>query len=142
MRENILHLLSEISFYFSNIKEEISRPYGINELEFSIITLLYKKPKNNRVSDICKALNKNTNIISPTITKLVERGFLLKKQSAKDKRCFYVFLTEEGNKLAINLVNDVVDYSKPIFKNINDNDLSEIEEGLKILLKAVIECDI
>jgi len=103
------------------VRDDIAK-YGLNTNEFGVLEALYHKEKLSVKGVIDKVLTPNSSM-SYVIENLVNKGYIIKKQSEKDKRSFVLELTQMGRKM--------MDVIFPLHKqNIRDilNVLDEEEE--------------
>lgn len=103
------------------VRDDIAK-YGLNTSEFGVLEALYHKEKLSVKGVIDKVLTPNSSM-SYVIENLVNKGYIIKKQSEKDKRSFVLELTQMGRKM--------MDVIFPLHKqNIRDilNVLDEEEE--------------
>jgi len=70
----------------------------LNTSEFGVLEALYHKEKLSVKGVIDKVLTPNSSM-SYVIENLVNKGYIIKKQSEKDKRSFVLELTQAGREL-------------------------------------------
>lgn len=85
------------------------------------------------ITSIAKTLNITTGTLTVALNKLQKQGYIIKKQSDKDKRIFYVALTKEGKR--INKIH--ADYHKDMVNFIVNNLSTKEEANLIDLLSKV-----
>jgi len=137
-QQYIIDTIRYLSNYFNNVSEAISAPYDLSPLQTYVIIDVYENPKETKITDICKRLNKNTNTISPIVNKLISKGFLIKIQSKEDGRVFNVKLTDKSLSIINSIKIDVKDFTYPIFDGMDDEKLDRIYKSL-YELKEMIE---
>ena len=79
------------------VRDDIAK-YGLNTSEFGVLEALYHKEKLSVKGVIDKVLTPNSSM-SYVIENLVTKGYIIKKQSEKDKRSFVLELTQAGREL-------------------------------------------
>jgi len=79
------------------VRDDIAK-YGLNTSEFGVLEALYHKEKLSVKGVIDKVLTPNSSM-SYVIENLVNKGYIIKKQSEKDKRSFVLELTQAGREL-------------------------------------------
>ena len=112
------------------IKDDVLK-YGLNVSEFGALEALYHKQKLSVKGIIDKVLVPNSSM-SYVIENLVNKGYISKIQSKKDKRSFMLELTNEGREL----MDKVFPLHKKNMRAILDV-LDENEEA--ILQKALVK---
>lgn len=109
------------------IKEFDNRELTIHQIY--IMKVIKKNPDINLTS-LGNCLNLAKSSISLTINKLVEEGYVLRKEDPNDRRNKYIVLSEEGERV----MNESKDMSKKIFNNLlsglTHEDLEEIKNNL------------
>ena len=137
-RKEVIEMIKQLSYFFDKCKDQLCEPYGLSSIQSKVILDVYH---NNgcRVTDICKRLNKETNTISPLITRLVSHGYLTKKVCEDDKRVFYVYLTKKSENIMSSLMTDVEKTTWPLFDKVSNSDLNKIYDSLKLLMEVTKE---
>ncbi len=79
------------------VRDDIAK-YGLNTSEFGVLEALYHKERLSVKGVIDKVLTPNSSM-SYVIENLVNKGYIIKKQSEKDKRSFVLELTLAGREL-------------------------------------------
>ena len=140
-RKNIenttVHVITSLSSYIMTIRDELSIPYDLSPIQSRIIFDLNAHP-SSKITDVCKRLSKSTNSISPLIKRLENKGFIERKRSKNDARITYVSLTQKSLDFINDLDNDIRDYTEPMFKKLNDEELNKTLDCL-IRLREVIK---
>ncbi len=136
-REQILDMLKEVATRFESLRDAVCAPYGLSSTQAILLLDVYHNQEHTRVTDICKRLNKSTNTVSPLINRLIDKGFLVKKQDESDNRIFYVYLTDKSKAITDKISIDIEDYTLPIFEQLNEDEIETIKKGLSLLNKVV-----
>ena len=138
-RLEVIDMIKKLSSYFNNVRDALCAPYGLSSIQAVIVLDIYHNPTENKVTDICKRLNKSTNTISPLINRLVEKGFLTKTQGEEDARITYISLTEKTKKITDNISVDICDFAWPMFESVTDEQFEGIYDSLQLLLRVTSE---
>ena len=136
-REQILDMLKEVATRFESLRDAVCAPYGLSSIQAILLLDVYHNQEHTRVTDICKRLNKSTNTVSPLINRLIDKGFLTKKQDESDNRIFYVYLTDKSKAITDKISIDIEDYTLPIFEQLKEDEIETIKKGLSLLNKVV-----
>ncbi|MDE6655989.1 MAG: winged helix DNA-binding protein [Anaeroplasmataceae bacterium] len=138
-KEDILEtieLLKTTSQFIGDVRANLTAPYHLTHTQAVILLDVYHHPKETKITDICKRLNKTTNTISPLVKRLVEKGYLVKQQNARDNRVFEVSFSEKGMEMMKHINEDVLAFSTPLFNELNDEEFNNLYKSLKILNKV------
>lgn len=138
-KEDILEtieLLKITSQFIGDARANLTAPYHLTHTQAVILLDVYHHPKETKITDICKRLNKTTNTISPLVKRLVEKGYLVKRQNVHDNRVFEVSFSEEGMDMMKQINEDVLAFSTPLFNELSDEEFSNLYKSLKILNKV------
>jgi len=136
-REQIISMLKDVSTKFESLRDAVCAPYGLSSIQAILILDIYHNPKETKVTDICKRLNKSTNTISPLINRLCEKGYLKKVRDESDYRITRIFLTEKSKSITDKISIDIKDYTLPVFEQLTEEEIMTIKKGLELLKKVV-----
>ena len=137
-RKEVIEMIKQLSYFFDKSKDRLCAPYGLSSIQSKIIIDVFHN-EGSRITDICKRLNKETNTISPLINRLINHGYLNKVVNKKDKRVFYVYLTDKSRNIMQNLTNDVEKTTWPLFDKVSEENLDKIYDSLNILMEVTKE---
>ncbi len=73
--------------------------------------------------------------ISRLIKKFINAGILTKITSEEDARVLYLYLTEEGERLADRLINETNDQIYSLLANFNETECEEICAAMDVITK-------
>jgi DNA-binding MarR family transcriptional regulator len=96
---------------------------------------------------ICKTGDANSKKLSETlgvtpanvtgvIDRLIERGMVLRTESAKDRRITLLQATNKGKKLIASLDSYAIEHMSKLLSNMNEDELEYLYLGLSALIKA------
>lgn len=126
-------LFSLTNAYHSRMSNETSRNILKLQLsDFSTLMVLGQfAPVNGRqLSDL---MNINTGTISLYVQRLVKKGLVERKQDMKDRRNWWLNLTETGREVFEQMMASAVDYTRDFLAALPE---AEQEVLHKLLLKA------
>jgi DNA-binding MarR family transcriptional regulator len=136
-RSKLIRLLGTISNQFSYIRDDICVPYGITPVQAQLVLQIYHDPEKSRVTDICKSMHKSTNVISPMINRLIEKGFLIKEKDMVDTRVTHIRITPKSRRIIDDIVQDISDYSVPCFEGITEEQVDVVYTYLSKILEVM-----
>ena len=141
-RNEVVDMIKALSNYYTNVRDSLCAPYGLSSTQAVIVLDVYHNPTENKVTDICKRLNKSTNTISPLINRLVDKGFLAKTQAKEDGRITYISLTQKSIEITDKIALDIRDFTFPMFETLTEEQFEQIHTCLSLLLKVTSEWNI
>jgi len=124
---NLKLVIATTRFYnllLSKIEKEI-QGFDLNLSEFGVLEMLLHKGEQP-VQKIAERILVTSGTISYVIDKLQKRDFVYRKNCQKDKRVFYICLTETGKKY----ISDIF----PKHKQFIDDLFSSLDDDFKIEL--------
>ncbi len=134
--EQIQDLLKQINMDIRHIMLKEFHKYPLTFHQFHILKLIKKNPQINLTS-LCGDLSLTKGSLSLTINKLVEEGYVLRKENASDRRNIDILLTEKGEKI----LAETKDKSREIFNlltsALSDEDLKDITKSLAKLSASI-----
>ncbi|MGG7213707.1 MarR family winged helix-turn-helix transcriptional regulator [Clostridium nigeriense] len=111
--------------------EKSLKEFELNISEFGVLEMLYHKG-DQPVQKVAEKILVTSGTITYVINKLEKKDFVVRRKCNKDKRVYYVSLTEKGH--------DFIDYIFPKHKDFIDNLFKDISEENKIqLLENLIQ---
>lgn len=91
--------------------------------------------------DITKRLRLDKSVIAKTVTKLEERGFMVRTTNAKDKRTYDIRPTEKAREV-YPFVKEQIDLSfQRMTQNMTEKDRAEFKRLLMMAAEATIDLD-
>lgn len=91
--------------------------------------------------DITKRLRLDKSVIAKTVTKLEERGFMVRTTNAKDKRTYDIRPTEKAREV-YPFVKEQIDLSfQRMTQNMTEEERSEFKRLLMMAAEATIDLD-
>ena len=105
----------------------------LNEyLILETIYLLQQENINITQQDICKNASIDRSVVSLRVSKLEEKK-LISKQQPQDKRSDSLILSDTGNDLINNLIDNIVDLENELFDKLG-SEIFNFTNSLKLLL--------
>jgi len=119
-----------------NAKVEKLRKIGapeINLTQFQYISVINQNPDLTFTS-MAQALKLSKPAVTSIIHKLIEQGYVYKKQSANDRRVFHIHLTESGKQVAEAYEDSRREYVDGIHHRLTDCEFNQL---LELMEKAL-----
>jgi DNA-binding MarR family transcriptional regulator len=136
-REQVAHQIVELipgvmrqigaGIHFSGIR--------MASAHFRLLSMLARHPCN--LSELAGKQKVTMATMSNSIETLVERGWVSRSQSSKDRRMIQVELTAEGNQVLVEFHNQLNKRFAYVLKDMTEEELLQVHEGLKLLIPVL-----
>lgn len=134
MKDINLNLVVALARTHNDVFEKLEKniqSFGLNTSEFGVLEMLYHKGEQP-VQKVAEKILVTSGTITYVINKLEKKELVVRKKSEKDKRIFYINLTEEGEKLISEIFDDHKQFIDKLFNGLDNKYKKEL---LKNLLK-------
>ncbi|MBS5949771.1 MAG: MarR family transcriptional regulator [Clostridium sp.] len=121
-----LKLVVAVARIYNNLFFQIEKSlqeFDLNVSEFGVLEMLYHKG-DQPVQKVAEKILVTSGTITYVINKLEKKGFVIRRKCNKDKRVYYVSLTEKGK--------DYISHIFPKHKDFLDNLFKDLDEESKI----------
>lgn len=130
-----------VILYYNYILDK--HDYGTGE-EISMIeahtTTFIEENPGTTVSELAKYWNKTKGAVSQTVKSLIEKEYIKKEQSKKDRKIYNLYVTEKGNHLSqLHKIYDEKDIIKT-YNQLLETCTKQDIEGFYKVLERYIEC--
>ena len=132
LRIRHLHLLDQESLQEALLRFDV----GFGEIDVLTHLAQQPAPKRLRPSDLAELCRVTTGAITGRITRLEERGYVVRVPSSSDKRTLYVQMTDEGQRLLRQTRESVVRSSR-FLEGVRALPQSDRERLSRLLLKLI-----
>ena len=112
----------------SKIEKEI-QGFNLNVSEFGVLEMLLHKGEQP-VQKIAERILVTSGTISYVIDKLQKKDFIYRKNCEKDKRVFYICLTETGEKYISDIFPKHKQFIDDLFNGLDDDFKTELTAKL------------
>ena len=115
---NLAELITELYCNLIFLIKKIAKRNNLSQSQFFCI---YAIPSDGiSQSDLAKILCLDLSTLSRNLDKLIIKKYVKKKSSLLDKRKQKIFLTDVGNKIYFNSLNDLNKSLSELYKNSNE----------------------
>ena len=121
---------------FFQIEKNVQE-FGLNISEFGVLEMLYHKG-DQPVQKVAEKILVTSGTITYVINKLEKKELVVRRKCDKDKRVYYVSLTEKGNDFIANIFPKHRDFIDNLFKDLNEENKTQLLESL-IQLRGVLK---
>lgn len=113
---------------FSEIEKNF-KEFGLNISEFGVLEMLYHKG-DQPVQKVAEKVLVTSGTITYVINKLEKKDLVIRRKCNKDKRVYYVSLTEKGKEFIANIFPKHKDFLNDLFKDLSEESKRELLENL------------
>jgi len=134
MKDINLNLVVALARTHNDVFEKLEKniqSFGLNTSEFGVLEMLYHKGEQP-VQKVAEKILVTSGTITYVINKLEKKELVVRKKCEKDKRIFYINLTEKGEKLISEIFDDHKQFIDELFNGLDNKYKKEL---LKNLLK-------
>ncbi len=89
------------------------------------------------MNELAKRMQLSISTMTRTVDQLVEKGYAARYQDARDRRVWYVTLTERGKKKMIEMDERIMEYEKSILTSLDAPHREQVIQVLIDLSRAV-----
>ena len=100
MRFNYFDIMSRAQKGYSRLLEPICRKWNLTRNELDVLLFLYNNPEQDRAVDIVNGRGMSKSHVSLSISKLEEKGMLLRREDPTDRRTVHLVLCGDAGKIA------------------------------------------
>lgn len=97
----IFHMTKKLMNAYEHSCNDVCLKYQLNQNGFDIMMFLANNPQYNTAKDICEIRGMKSGIVSVMVEKLIQRGYLERKNDQKDRRITRLYLTEESKEAVL-----------------------------------------
>jgi DNA-binding MarR family transcriptional regulator len=119
----------------SHIRATATGSFDITVEQFHV--LRYVRRGKESMSELATAKNISRPAISQAVDILVNKGFLTRVQSTKDRRYVDLALTDAGNNLLDTVFKETRGWMKERMSKLNGDELETIAKGMEALKKML-----
>jgi len=125
--------------YFHRLYSQVLDQYDLSYLQYMSLLIIHQRGEL-KMMDIGTDLELSSNTLTPVIDKLVQKGWILKVQSATDKRVKVLAMVNERQNLFQKILSEVDDIRDALFKR-SDRPLADVlreSQALNRVLQSMI----
>lgn len=112
------------------------KQYGLNSSEFGVLdTLFHGGPQT--VQHVAEKIQVTSGTMTYIINKLQEKELIIRRKCEKDKRVYYISLTDTGRDLIDKVLGEHKEFLEQVFQDIDDDIKEQTIENLLLLYKKM-----
>jgi DNA-binding MarR family transcriptional regulator len=116
LSENIITAIEKISQINRLILWDISKEENLSPIQIQFIDYINRMPlQMSTISNLAMEFDLKKSTVSDSISNLIKKGFLEKKQDKQDKRIFYLYLT----KSSFEKISIIEERNKKIYEKLD-----------------------
>lgn len=100
----------------------VCKKYDINQTAFDILLFLGIHPDRNTARDICDARMMKSSLLSVTIEKLIQAGYLKRERDALDRRVQHLLPSESSAAIIADCIQTEKRFEAAIFKDLSEQE--------------------
>ena len=116
--------------------EKNFKEFGLNVSEFGVLEMLYHKG-DQPVQKVAEKILVTSGTITYVINKLEKKDLVIRRKCNKDKRIYYVSLTEKGRSFIAHIFPKHKNFLDNLFKDLSDDNKKELIGNLIKLRKVL-----
>lgn len=116
--------------------EKNFKEFGLNISEFGVLEMLYHKG-DQPVQKVAEKILVTSGTITYVINKLEKKELVVRRKCTKDKRVYYVSLTEKGRSFIAHIFPKHKSFLDNLFKDLSDDSKKQLIENLIKLRKVL-----
>lgn len=120
---------------FSEMEKNF-KEFGLNISEFGVLEMLYHKG-DQPVQKVAEKVLVTSGTITYVINKLEKKDLVVRRRCSKDKRVYYVSLTEKGRNFIAHIFPKHKIFLENLFKDLSDDSKKQLVENLIKLRKVL-----
>lgn len=137
-RHNNIYQFVMLYYNYIISKHDYGTGDVVSMIEAHTITFIEENP-GTTVSELATYWNKTKGAMSQTITKLVDRQLIEKRQSADNAKIQHLFVTEQGLKLSkAHKLYDTIDIAKTMEQLLEHCSVEEVNAFFKVIKEYII----
>lgn len=139
MRDVNLKLVIAMARTYNDLFFQIEKnvqEFGLNSSEFGVLEMLYHKG-DQPIQKVAEKILVTSGTITYVINKLEKKGLVIRRKCDKDKRIFYVSLTDKGTAFISEIFQKHKEFLNKLFSNISGEDKTQLLENLIYFRKVL-----
>ncbi len=130
----------ELERNLENMNQSDCSQCNVNTLQCFLVVEIGRQP-GICIKDLARTLKLDKSGISRAIEELVQKGFVLREPSKKDRRSVVLSLTKDGEARFNKIENDMYDKFKKVFSYIEKDKQNMVLEALQLYNAACLKAE-
>ena len=117
-------------------RQGMSMEADISQVDFAVIDIL-KTDQRISCKELANIMKLSTSRCSRVVDRLLQKGYVVRRQNVHDRRAVEVSLTAKGKRLKKNIEKLKTRCNEKIFGAIEPKDVDIVRKGMRILRKSL-----
>lgn len=130
----------ELERNLENMNQSDCCQCSVNTLQCFLVVEIGRQP-GICIKDLARALKLDKSGISRSIEELVQKGYVLREPSKKDRRCVVLTLTKDGEARFNKIESDMYEKFKEVFSYIEKDKQDMVLEALQLYNAACLNAE-
>ncbi len=126
-----IEIANKIDGVYTNYCKSFCHDVNLNQTAFDILMFLANNPEYTSAKDIVNVRKIKANLVSINVDKLVQLGYLKRKQISKDRRKVKLCLTNKANEIVEKGRNVQDEFVKELLEGIDEQTISVVQKALQ-----------
>ncbi len=97
-KSSLVNLCSNLHYLF----KDVAQSHGISLKLANLLEIIYEQD-GITLNNLCRKIDEDKGNLSRLVNDLMKDSYVIKKQSERDKRIYYIYITEYGKEAILNL---------------------------------------
>ena len=120
----ILHSAFAIKKAYDGLWDEIQEKYGLTRVEIDVLSFLANNPDCDTARAIVEYRMIAKSHVSGAVESLLAKGWILREQDTRDRRCIHLKLTESASGAAEEILTRQRDFGAAIRDGISEEEMT------------------
>jgi len=113
-----------ITCYYAMLTKSVCDKFNLTQMEYAILMFLHNNPQYNTAADIVRERKSTKSHVSTTLKLLEDNGFVMKKQSADNKKRIEIVLLEPAQEIIQAGLNVQKEFIQNMFQGLTEEEMA------------------
>lgn len=113
-----------ITCYYVMLTKSVCDKFNLTQMEYAILMFLHNNPQCNTAADIVRERKSTKSHVSTTLKLLEDNGFVMKKQSADNKKRIEIVLLEPSQEIIQAGLNVQKEFIQNMFQGLTEEEMA------------------
>lgn len=129
-----------ITRYYEWLMSSVCEKYQIRQMEYDILMFLYNNPQFNTAADIVKVRKSTKSHVSTSLKVLEDRGLIVKKTAADNKKHIEIFLSASANEIVQDGAKAQKQFASRMLCGLSETEITQCKQAFQKICKNAEEC--
>lgn len=134
--------LTQVNNTFIQIIKECVESYGIQSSDFNLLCCLRRNPSPHSLSptELYQSMLFSSGGLTKVLTRLQEKGYIVRLENPEDKRSKLVLLTADGKSLVETIMPILHKQEKCMVSSLSTKDIQQLDDMMVRIIKSAKNC--